>query len=208
MFDLSGKLDKSKKSVAALITTGEAARLCGVDPKTIGRWADAGVLKSHRTVGGRRRMLRSDILAFIHARGIPQITPEAPAGPRIAVVDDEPRAARALLRSLVQLAPAAECRTAHDGLRTGALLTSFRPQLVFVNATMPGLSGTDVCKHVRSTSELAHTAVVVVTAQPSQALRARLKAAGAAEVIRKPIVRAELEAVVANFVGPRAANGR
>lgn len=41
--------------VDRLLTPGEVARLFGVDPKTVSRWADAGKLNALRTLGGHRR---------------------------------------------------------------------------------------------------------------------------------------------------------
>ena len=43
----------------------EAARLLGVHPSTVRSWADSGKLPVHRTAGGHRRFLRSDIDALL-----------------------------------------------------------------------------------------------------------------------------------------------
>ncbi|MFQ5944003.1 MAG: helix-turn-helix domain-containing protein [Anaerolineales bacterium] len=43
------------------IGLSEAARLLGVHPSTVRSWADSGKLPVHRTAGGHRRFLRSDI---------------------------------------------------------------------------------------------------------------------------------------------------
>ena len=43
------------------MTPGEVARLFGVDPKTVTRWADAGKLPVLRTLGGHRRYPRAAI---------------------------------------------------------------------------------------------------------------------------------------------------
>ncbi|MFN2555682.1 MAG: helix-turn-helix domain-containing protein [Nitriliruptorales bacterium] len=43
------------------LTTGEAARLLSVSPKTVSRWADAGRIAYVVTLGGHRRFARSVI---------------------------------------------------------------------------------------------------------------------------------------------------
>ena len=43
------------------IGLSEAARLLGVHPSTVRSWADNGKLSVHRTAGGHRRFLRSEI---------------------------------------------------------------------------------------------------------------------------------------------------
>jgi excisionase family DNA binding protein len=48
-----------------LISTGEAARLLGVSPQTVRRWADLGDLPSVRTPGGQRRFHRSTVNALL-----------------------------------------------------------------------------------------------------------------------------------------------
>lgn len=48
-----------------LLTPGEVATLFRVDPKTVGRWAQAGRLPCVRTPGGHRRYRTSDVKALL-----------------------------------------------------------------------------------------------------------------------------------------------
>ena len=43
------------------LSLSEAARLLGVHPSTVRGWSDQGVVPTHRTQGGHRRYLRSEI---------------------------------------------------------------------------------------------------------------------------------------------------
>lgn len=52
-----------------LLTPGEVAAWLRVDSKTVGRWADAGRIKSFRTPGGHRRFLESDVRALLDGDG-------------------------------------------------------------------------------------------------------------------------------------------
>lgn len=54
---------------AGLLTPGEVARLFGVDPKTVSRWADAGKLDALRTLGGHRRYRQEQVLALLAEDG-------------------------------------------------------------------------------------------------------------------------------------------
>lgn len=49
-----------------LITTTEAARVLGVGPSTIKRWADDGILSCVRTAGGHRRFIADEVQRFKH----------------------------------------------------------------------------------------------------------------------------------------------
>jgi excisionase family DNA binding protein len=52
-----------------MMTSGEVAGLLRVDPKTVVRWANAGKLRSVRTLGcrgpGHRRFFRSEVEALL-----------------------------------------------------------------------------------------------------------------------------------------------
>jgi excisionase family DNA binding protein len=48
-----------------LLTPGEVARLFGVDPKTVTRWAGAGKLTALRTLGGHRRYRSTEVFSLL-----------------------------------------------------------------------------------------------------------------------------------------------
>jgi excisionase family DNA binding protein len=48
-----------------LLTPAEVAHMFGVDPKTVTRWAAAGLIGSIRTPGGHRRFRESELAAFL-----------------------------------------------------------------------------------------------------------------------------------------------
>lgn len=52
-----------------LLTPGEVARLFGVNPKTITRWATAGKLSAIRTLGGHRRYRASEVYELLEENG-------------------------------------------------------------------------------------------------------------------------------------------
>jgi excisionase family DNA binding protein len=55
----------------------QAARLLGVDSRTVSQWARAGLLEAHRTDGGHHRFRLSDVLEL--ARRLPSSRrPSAP----------------------------------------------------------------------------------------------------------------------------------
>jgi excisionase family DNA binding protein len=47
------------------LTTTEAAQLCKVTRFTVRNWVNNGRLKSSRTLGGHRRILREDLMKFM-----------------------------------------------------------------------------------------------------------------------------------------------
>ncbi len=51
--------------VDELLTPGQVAKLFGVDPKTVTRWADAGKLMALHTLGGHRRYRAREVHRLI-----------------------------------------------------------------------------------------------------------------------------------------------
>jgi excisionase family DNA binding protein len=60
-------------------TTGSAAKLCGVSPRTVTKWTDSGQLKHYRIPGSRDRRIYAHHLAdFMRANGMdlpPELKP-------------------------------------------------------------------------------------------------------------------------------------
>ncbi len=52
-------------------TTATAARVCGVCPRTIAKWFDAGLVKGYRLPGGDRRIPAVALRTFMLRQGIP-----------------------------------------------------------------------------------------------------------------------------------------
>src|SRR5512145_2779108 len=52
-----------------LLTSAQVARLLGVTPATVKRWADAGLVPCARTVGAHRRFRPEEIARFARTRG-------------------------------------------------------------------------------------------------------------------------------------------
>jgi excisionase family DNA binding protein len=48
-----------------LLTPAEVAELFRVDPKTVTRWARAGLLDAIRTLGGHRPYRRAEVIALL-----------------------------------------------------------------------------------------------------------------------------------------------
>jgi excisionase family DNA binding protein len=64
--DVEGLLSDSRDG---WLTPGEVARLFGVDPKTVTRWAAAGKLSPQRTLGGHRRYRADEVHALLDQLG-------------------------------------------------------------------------------------------------------------------------------------------
>lgn len=167
------------------------------------RWVADRHLPSHRTPGGRWRIRRSDLDAFMHQRGMPVTgervrTPrsQAAGAARVAIVEDEAHHAAALRRLLDLLLPGALVRVATDGFSAGLLLAEQRPDLVFLDIELPGLDGIGVVRQLRASLDLQDMRIVVVSGHLTPERIAALQALGVDDIWAKPIDPARVAGLV------------
>ena len=118
--------------------------------------------------------------------------------PRLLVVDDDVSAIRFLQVQLASLR--AELRFATDGASALALMRQELPDVVLLDARMPGMDGFDVCQRMQADEVLRAVPVVFVTRFADPDFETRALALGATDFIAKPYSPAVLLARVRNLV--------
>jgi len=113
---------------------------------------------------------------------------------RVLVVDDDPDMVAFLARLLQR--EGMEVETAANGDAALAQVASAMPDLVLLDVMMPGASGFDVCRRLKSDEATALVPVVLVTSLEDSDSRVRGIEAGADDFLSKPIKREELMARV------------
>lgn len=93
---------------------------------------------------------------------------------------------------------------ARDGDEAIAAVEAHRPDLVLLDMMMPGRSGLDVLRTLRSQEELADIPVVMLTARAQLTDRDDANAAGATFFVTKPFSPVQLANVVADVLAGRA----
>jgi CheY-like chemotaxis protein len=89
---------------------------------------------------------------------------------------------------------------APDGTQAWELLVQHRPDVAIVDIVMPGASGLDICRGVRSDPSLESTGVIVISANLSED---EALAAGADAFLGKPFRPHELVSAVASVADAR-----
>lgn len=85
---------------------------------------------------------------------------------RILIVDDENYIRLLLHRTLEDLEfEGVSIHFAEDGIEGRDMARSLKPDLVFLDMMMPGLSGAEVCTLIRRDPALASTHVIILTAK-------------------------------------------
>lgn len=127
---------------------------------------------------------------------------ESQTKPRILCVDDDRVTLRAIERSL--LTSGYMVITADSGNRALQTLQSVKPDLILLDAMMPGLDGYEVCSRLRQNPEFNSIPVIFVTSLEQKEDKAKAFALGAADYITKPIQKETLLNKVASHLETHA----
>ena len=166
------------------LTTGEIAKACDVNLRTVVRWIERGHLKAYQLPGrGDNRVEIPDFLDFLRRNRMP--VPEAFRAEtrRVLVVEDDPDVAGVMQRILAR--GGYEVQVAADGFAAGTLLGTFLPAIVTMDLGMQGLSGIEVVRQIRANPKLSGLRILIVSAMPPKEVEEAL-AAGADDALSKP----------------------
>jgi len=167
------------------LTTGDIAKYCDVNQRTVIRWLDKGVLKGFKLPGrGNNRVKVEDFIRFLKDNGMPIPEDLASFGAyKVLIVDDERPVASAIQRALRPLQ--LDLQIAGSGFEAGSQSTLFKPDLMTLDLSMPGMDGYDVIRYVRETPELHDIKILVISALDDDARDKALKM-GADGALSKP----------------------
>jgi DNA-binding response OmpR family regulator len=108
---------------------------------------------------------------------------------KILVVDDDVLNVRLIE---AQLMTEYDIRAAYSGEEALDLIDSDKPDLVILDVMMPGMSGYDICRRMKSSKDTCFIPVIIVTALSSRNDRMEGIMAGADEFLTKPFDRFEV----------------
>lgn len=105
------------------------------------------------------------------------------SGIRVAIVDDARTIRMMMSHTLKQMG--CEVETAEDGYRGLALLRRFKPDIVFLDITMPELDGYQTCSLIRHGEDTRNLPVVLLSSSDGVFDIARGQARGATAHVSK-----------------------
>lgn len=111
--------------------------------------------------------------------------------PHILVVDDEQQITRVLRTTLT--AKGYEIRVANDGEMALEIMKDWVPNLIITDLMMPNLDGVQLCKRVRTMSEVP---IIVLSVRGQELSKIEALDAGADDYVTKPFSMGELHARV------------
>ena len=116
---------------------------------------------------------------------------------RILVVDDQPDSTDSLAMFLRLRGH--EVHTAHDGPAALEELGRGRPEVVFLDLGLPGMSGYDVARQIRAQADTRDVRLVALTGYGTESDRVKSRAAGFDVHLAKPVDPQALDALLARW---------
>jgi len=108
----------------------------------------------------------------------------------ILVVDDDPDARAMVARALDSAGY--QALTASDGQSALALVDKAAPDLIVLDAVMPGISGFETCRRLKARADVAHVPVIFMTGLSETEHVVEGLGAGGVDYVTKPLVLDEL----------------
>ena len=172
-----------------VLTTGEAARYCGVNFRTVIRWIERGQLKAYKLPGrGDHRICVEDFVGFLRDNAMPVPAELGSASRKVLLVSDSPEMIAG--RQLLQQA-GCEVDLASDSFSAGAMLASGKPAMLVLDSNLEGVNGFQVLDMLRSRSEFSSLNILLI-APEGEASQQRWLDAGADAVVAASCDRNEL----------------
>jgi excisionase family DNA binding protein len=176
------------------LTTGKAAKICGVRVNTIKNWIQNGSLHAIKTPGGHWRIPQDAFLEFVarHSIPLPQSMMDQATTleqRRILIVDDEPTV-HDLIVGALDLSPFNyEVLSVYDGCSGLMQVGLFRPHVLILDIMMPEINGLEVIHRLKHQSEnLGGMKILAITAATDRFLvMKKLEAAGPDAILPKPL---------------------
>jgi excisionase family DNA binding protein len=188
-----------------LYTTHDISRLLQVDPSTVSKWIDRGILLAFRTPGGHRRVRSGDLRSFLIAHQMPVPEELGSQTVRLLVVDDEKPVLDAMKRAFKPFGTQVELTLTTSGVEALLLVSELKPHGMIVDLNMPDLDGLEVVKRIRARKSLESVRLITMTSQPTQSVVDASLKAGAVACLQKPV---DAQQVVDLFRVPIALNTR
>ncbi len=131
----------------------------------------------------------------------PTIVGLAPGQPayRILIAEDRWQSRQLLVQMLVRVG--FDVREASDGAEAMELWQSWRPQLIWMDMRMPGVTGLEATLRIKRSPGGKETVIVALTASAFEEDPATAKAAGCDDFVRKPIRMPEVFAKLREHLG-------
>lgn len=165
----------------------EAGAILGLSVEEVEKLTTHADLNCILLAGRHKRILHKDLQSFIQKKNgkIPASWSEPQEQLRVLIVEDDEdllEIVTDLLHDEIQLSIRAESNAFNAGLQIGG----WKPDLVLLDFLMPGITGFELCRQLRSNEKTTDLPVLAMTSLTDDKNRADIMASGVTDFIGKP----------------------
>lgn len=186
------------------ISTRDASRVLEVSLRTVQLWVESGVLKAWKTAGGHRRIARSSIdhilgqrkQAIAHASG----AAVAPKAFHILLVEDDSALRNLFTYFFSSWKHPVRIDVATDGFEGLISLGREVPNLLITDLNMPGMSGFEMLRHLKSSNQFSKLNIIALTALNDDYIQDKGGLPEGVLLFRKPVALSQLEPIIESMI--------
>jgi excisionase family DNA binding protein len=165
--------------------------LVGASPSTVLSWVDRGWLPAHRTPGGHRRIEKQALVEFLRAHDMPELGSDAEPT-RLLLVMRPSDEVKVLIEALKVRHPELRVDLAEGVVSGLAHLFESPPDILLIDATMPGIDAAVICRELSSLSISSRFRVIVGRPRNLQDMDVAIRESGASAILDTPITAEEI----------------
>ena len=170
------------------VTTREAATLLGISLRTVQLWVESGILKAWKTVGGHRRIPKSEIEKLLKQQQF-EMEEETSSSEvlKILVVEDEPEILKAYQVHINSWNLNCKVITAKDGYDGLLQIGEHHPDLILSDLLMPDMDGFRMIRSLKDRDETKNSLIVAVSILNNEEIEEHGGLPADVIVLKKPI---------------------
>jgi twitching motility two-component system response regulator PilG len=122
------------------------------------------------------------------------------SGLKVMIIDDS----KTIRRTAETLLTKAGCEviSAENGFEALPLISSHKPDILFIDIMMPRLDGYQTCALVKSNPDFQATPIIMLSSKDGLFDRAKGRVAGAEQYLTKPFTREDLLGAIRTYIHP------
>lgn len=184
-----------------LFTTHQLSRMLRMDPSTVGKWIDRGLLAAFRTPGGHRRVRAEDLRRFLVAHRMP-LPPELGMSTlKMLIVDEDRASLDGLKRALKTHGGRVEATLTTSFIEGVLLVGELRPDALVLSLDERAPEVVELLRKLAGRSALRSVRVLTIARDLKAEAVERARRAGAAGALERPVsAEALLEALAPPFL--------
>ncbi len=184
----------------------EVANLCGVVNQTTINWIKNGYLNAFTTPGGQYRVYSDELLKFLKSQGmripkeLKKIQKEN-SNSTILIVEDDTEINELIKQYFEIKLPEYKILQAFDGFEAGRSVSEYKPIILILDITLPGIDGYTLCKNIKSDPDLNSPYIIAITGMSEEDAKQKILESGADAFYKKPLNLEVLVNKIIEFTG-------